>query len=376
MSEYQYYEFYSIDKELTRQERAEIDSFSSRSSTTSRGAVFSYNYGDFKYDVESVLLKYFDFFLYMANWGDRRIMFKFPIEIVNYEKMQQYICSIDAGYSDNGIRIFKKSGFVIADISLTDEDIAYWIEDEGIISTDLIGLRQDIIEGDYRALFILWLHSKSLELAYDEVDDTSEISKEMIPPNLGNLNLKLERLIDLFNVDIDWIVGASKYSSQSKSEKIDFLEMVENLPEKIKDDYLVRMMKGEVNLKIKLKKELEEIFGVSIQRKQGKVSLEEFLKSAKEAKANRIALDKAEAEKNRIRKLNNLEKNKEKILQEIDSLIERGTGKSYEDALYIILDIKELAIHKNEVEEFKKWIETVKHTARKKPAMLKRIQKV
>ena len=65
MSEYQYYEFYSVDKELTKKEREEVDNLSSRFSPTSRRAVFTYSYSDFRHDEETVLLKYFDFFLYM-----------------------------------------------------------------------------------------------------------------------------------------------------------------------------------------------------------------------------------------------------------------------------------------------------------------------
>jgi hypothetical protein len=44
MSEYQYYEFQSIDRPLTVQEQAEIQELSSRGKVTSTQAVFLYNY--------------------------------------------------------------------------------------------------------------------------------------------------------------------------------------------------------------------------------------------------------------------------------------------------------------------------------------------
>ena len=68
MSEYQYYNFVSLDRALTPKERDEVSGLSSRAEVNSHGASFQYNYGDFKHKPESVLLKYFDLMFYWANW--------------------------------------------------------------------------------------------------------------------------------------------------------------------------------------------------------------------------------------------------------------------------------------------------------------------
>ena len=44
MSEYQFYEFRSVDRPLTTKEQQEIDKWSSRTSPSSTGATFIYNY--------------------------------------------------------------------------------------------------------------------------------------------------------------------------------------------------------------------------------------------------------------------------------------------------------------------------------------------
>jgi hypothetical protein len=111
MSEFQYYEFYSIDKELTGQERKEVDALSSRFSPTSRRAVFTYSFSDFRHKEETILLKYFDFFLYLANWGTKRIMFKLPADLVDVEEIKRYKCSYENEFVDNGILIKEASGF-------------------------------------------------------------------------------------------------------------------------------------------------------------------------------------------------------------------------------------------------------------------------
>jgi hypothetical protein len=48
MSEYQYYEFQTIDCPLTPKEQAEIKELSSRVKLTQTQAIFLYNYGDFR----------------------------------------------------------------------------------------------------------------------------------------------------------------------------------------------------------------------------------------------------------------------------------------------------------------------------------------
>lgn len=50
MSEYQYYEFRTVNRTLTREEVKEVDSWSSRGNVSSTSATFTYNFGDFKRD--------------------------------------------------------------------------------------------------------------------------------------------------------------------------------------------------------------------------------------------------------------------------------------------------------------------------------------
>jgi len=175
MSEFQYYEFYSIDNELTKEERKQVDKLSSRFSPTSRRAIFTYSYSDFGHDEEKVLLKYFDFFLYLSNWGTKRLMYKFPKDLVDYRKLKDYKCNFDNYVADNGISVYKKGKFVIIDINLSIEDGGMWIADENHWSLELIDLRQNILQGDYRSLFIIWLHIKNLEFNFEQIGLESEI---------------------------------------------------------------------------------------------------------------------------------------------------------------------------------------------------------
>jgi hypothetical protein len=67
MSEYQRYEFMTVDQPLTRKQLDAVNDLSSHIEASSTRALIEYNWGDFKYDPIEVLREFFDGFLYWAN---------------------------------------------------------------------------------------------------------------------------------------------------------------------------------------------------------------------------------------------------------------------------------------------------------------------
>lgn len=78
MSEYQYYGFVAIDRPLNRSEMAELRSRSSRATITATSFVNEYNRGDLKADPADWMRRYFDAFVYPANWCSCRLSLRFP----------------------------------------------------------------------------------------------------------------------------------------------------------------------------------------------------------------------------------------------------------------------------------------------------------
>jgi len=146
MSEYQYYEFQTIDRPLTKAEQQAVSLLSSRVQLSSTRAIFTYSYGDFRGDPKELLVQYFDAMFYMANWGTLQLMFRFPKALIDVERMQKYCVEYQ-------IVVSEINNFVILEISINDEEGFGWIEGEGNLSS-LIGLRQEILQGDYRLLYL------------------------------------------------------------------------------------------------------------------------------------------------------------------------------------------------------------------------------
>ena len=95
MSEYQYYEFLALDKALTSRQREELRQLSTRAEITATRFTNEYHWGSFRGDPEKMMAKYFDAFLYLANWGTRRLMFRVPRSALDTGYAEQY-CYTDA----------------------------------------------------------------------------------------------------------------------------------------------------------------------------------------------------------------------------------------------------------------------------------------
>jgi len=154
MSEYQYYEFQTIDRLLTEAEQAAVEELSSHIEVTASRAVVTYSYGDFRHDPKQVLSRYFDACLYVANWGTRRLMFRFPHGLIDLAAVEPYC-------REGLIEFTKRGAYQILEIELNEEGGSGWVEAESVLS-GMIHLRNDVLGGDYRCLYLAWLKACSL----------------------------------------------------------------------------------------------------------------------------------------------------------------------------------------------------------------------
>jgi hypothetical protein len=96
MSEYQYYEFQAVDRCLTEKEMSELRSFSSRADITAHSFINEYSWGSFKGDEDLWMEKYFDGFLYYANWGTHILKLRLPPTLLDLK-----ISSLTVGFNAN-----------------------------------------------------------------------------------------------------------------------------------------------------------------------------------------------------------------------------------------------------------------------------------
>lgn len=95
MSEYQYYEFQAIDRPLNDADRRALRDLSTRARITSTSFTNSYEWGDFKGEPVDLMERWFDMHLYLANWGTRRLMIRFPKRLIDEQRVDGFLGVVD-----------------------------------------------------------------------------------------------------------------------------------------------------------------------------------------------------------------------------------------------------------------------------------------
>ena len=85
MSEYQYYEFRTVDRPLDETEMDELRKLSTRAEITPTSFTNDYNFGNFRGSPQKLMDEYFDAFVYVANWGTHRLMVRIPRKFIDVE---------------------------------------------------------------------------------------------------------------------------------------------------------------------------------------------------------------------------------------------------------------------------------------------------
>lgn len=98
MSEYQYYEFQTVDDRLSETEMRELRAYSTRARITPASFINEYHFGSFKGNADAWMEKYFDGFLYLANWGTREVQLAVPARLLPADTARHY-CSSRAASS-------------------------------------------------------------------------------------------------------------------------------------------------------------------------------------------------------------------------------------------------------------------------------------
>jgi len=104
LSEYQYYEFQAVDRPLTAKAMAELRTFSTRARITPTTFVNDYSWGNFKGDEDTWMEKYFDAFLYIANWGTRVLKLALPTNALDAKTARRFCAGEQASVRDSAGR--------------------------------------------------------------------------------------------------------------------------------------------------------------------------------------------------------------------------------------------------------------------------------
>jgi hypothetical protein len=367
MSEHQYYEFQSLDQPLTSADQTYLRGLSSRASVSATRASFVYNYGDFRGDPEKVLDRCFDLMLYVANFGTRQMMFRFPKKLVDPAAFKPYCVP-------HCISVSTTSKSVILDITLNAEDYYTWIDDDEVSLSGMVSLRENLLHGDFRALYLAWLRVGFTE----DIDaDPEDLIEPPVPPNLKKLSPALNAFAEFFRVDEDLITAAAteSVSSQAKHEPVE--EWLAALSEAERNRYLLRVINGESHVGAELLRHLREQHGkhnISVGT-DARRTLAQLMTIAQNKQQVRKQKERDAAEKARRKQLEAIAPKAEVLWKEILQLVELKQASPYDRAVAHLKDLRDVAQMQGNTDAFRDRLLKLREQYSNRPGFITRLQK-
>jgi hypothetical protein len=376
VSEYQYYDFKAIDHALTKTEMVALRAISTRAVISTTSFTNHYEWGDLKADPLKLLEKYFDAYVYVANWGTREFHLRLPQELVDFKQLKSMLPGEAASARSAG-------KFVIVSFESEVESDDDWDDGTGWMGS-LVSLRSDLLRGDLRCLYLGWLHSVE---CHEFSEDALELS---VPAGLRELSAPLDSLIEFLGIDGDLVEVAASASAPLKegpSQK-ELATWVRGLPANEKENLLIDFLSesGERSrLELLQRFQRENAVAAShsvIERRTVKdlltaarVRADERANQLRAKRAEDVARKKAKDEADRAVYLEGLAKREKAVWKQVEAYIEKRQPKDYERAVILLVDLHDLAVRQGDETGFQLTMEELRKTHTAKSTFLGRVAK-
>jgi hypothetical protein len=377
LSEYQYYEFVAVDRPLTAREMQELRAVSSRAVITATRFTNHYEWGSFKGDPRAWMERYFDAFLYFANWGTHELMLRLPRRVLDPATARLYC-------RGQGASARVKGEHVILEFMSEEEGSDWFEEDEDGSLSSFVPLRSELASGDLRALYLGWL----LCVQAGELDDDDE--EPPCPPGLASPSAALAAFIAFMRVDRDLLEAAAAGSAAAVEESLpaaDVERWVAAMPEAEKTALLTRLIGGEEpHLRAELIRHYRSARPTSPSTASAaRRTVGELLDAAEQRAAERRRLEAEHAAREQARKereaaearerhLTALAQREAKAWAEVEALIATRQPGRYDVAVALLRDLVDLAARSGRRDEAQRLLDRLHEQHARKPTLIARFR--
>ena len=375
MSEYQYYEFVAIDRPLSKDEMAELRSFSSRATISPTTFANEYHWGDLKGDPAQWMRRYFDAFVYTANWCSCRFALRVPHGVFKKRELTAFM-------SDGALTVDDAKTHWIIDWSLDDseDDERFAMEDGRGWMGRLAPLRDELIRGDLRPLYLGWLAG----VAGDDVED--DAFEPPVPMGMSQLTAAQQALVEFLGIDPD-LISAAAAGSEDAAEWTDddsVAAWLAGLPKREMNLVFAMLLRGEA---LSAERRVQSEF-LLWQKESGSIQepsavrrtvadLRMLVDAAAEHRNTLAAKERARQEeerrKQRAAHLRKLAENFEQCWGAIELNVERATAASYAAAVGAIADLAEACVLTSRSDDFDRRLRLFMARHGKRSALVRRL---
>lgn len=325
MSEYQYYDFRAIDRPLTSAQRGELGRISTRAEISSTRFTNVYTFGDFKGTPVALVERYFDAFLYLANWGTRELMFRVPLVRARAARvLRSYLSTrvqTTAWFRVRGPHVI--FGF------LSEDEEGDWESDGDGELASIVPIRSDLLTGSLRVLYLGWL------LRVQAGDVGEGVAEPAVPEGLARLSGAEAALAEFLRIDSDLIAAAAQRTGGQAAKARTAGQLLA----------IARACRDEA----------EQRAAQKAQREREKRAAVEAVSRARHLQA--LAAREADA------------------WREVESLVESRKPTAYDQAVALLQDLREICDTTGRSPKFRGFVDDLRQRHRAKSSFLQRLDR-
>ena len=332
MSEYQWVEFRAVDRPLDEAALDFMHQQSTRADIDRWSFSNEYQFGNFRGDVLEMMRQGYDVHVHYTNFGLRRICFRIPDGFSHVRELEHYLLEYEIEWMPDN----EGTGGVVSLQPDGDAGSWDWMEDVESLASDMVPLREMIIAGDFRPLYIA-------HIAFNFDEDALE---PPVPAGLQTEHHALDRLCDFYEVDCDLITVAAEASADpgpAESDSALVLIWVKRQPKAKLAAHLQRCLTEPKRFPAALLREVRAESQAPTKVESGQRTIGELRRSAAKIDAERTRqrdahraqeeeLRRAKAEQAMQKKLAEISANPEKTLRRIDLAIDERNRTAYRRA--------------------------------------------
>ena len=375
MSEYQYYEFLAVDRPLGEEDRQALRDLSSRARITATSFTNHYEWGDFKGCPRALMERWFDLHLYVTNWGTRQLMIRLPKSLVDRDQLDACLVGTDIA------EVVEIGDNLILDICTADEDGSdhHWDDGSGWLAA-LAPLRMELLSGDWRLPYLLWLTG---------VENGSFLDEALEPlPGIAPLSGGLVAFAELFRIDRDLLKAAaerhhSTFNQERQAERTH--TTIATLPETQKTALLLRLAEGDPHVAAELRSRVRSTLAQEPQesptlrsagalRERAEAIRNDREAAARESRRAERQRQEELAEKARRARLAALRRRGADVWREVEAEVERRNASGYDRAASLVSDLRAIAVEDGAMAEFSGRLHALRERHERKQRFLERLR--
>jgi hypothetical protein len=280
--------------------------------------------------------------------------------------------------------IREHEGDLILNFALTEIDQELY--DPGEYLSVLFPLRDELLRGDARVLYLGWLFA----VLHGSVGEEEE--EPVIPANLGQLTEAQQGFVDFFCLDEDLVAEAAEASAVEEvkgPKRSEIVSWVADLAADEKDAVLVNLIVGDDQQRVAtlrsrffLEKAPKRSDKPALTRTAGSLikaaEIRSYLRKRAKTRAELVRrIREAERAREARRKfIISLIGNESKLWAHVESLVATRKPKCYDEAVTVIRALCELAAYENKDVEFFARLSELKEGHAKKESFLRRLTEI